>query len=172
MHTPASQKWLDYLKLKAEILSRAAGTYLAVWPERDSGDHHRSGSDGTLPALLTLGGRRSRAPTPDDGRSQLPPTGEPPTRGRRGRRNHFGAGGVGFSPGKPYFAICSGLLYQIDNHQGEERTQLLVPQVYIPVVLELAHAHILAAHLGAEKTTERLLQRYFWPRIYRAVKDY
>ncbi|KAJ8402526.1 hypothetical protein AAFF_G00366090 [Aldrovandia affinis] len=44
--------------------------------------------------------------------------------------------------GKPYFAIHSGLLYQIDDLQGEERTQLLVPQVYIPVVLELSWGHI------------------------------
>ncbi|KAJ8398793.1 hypothetical protein AAFF_G00419900 [Aldrovandia affinis] len=79
---------------------------------------------------------------------------------------------MGKTPGKPYFTIRSRLLYQVDDLQVEELMQLLVPQVYMPVVLELVHAHIQGAHLGVEKTMEQLLQRYFRPGIYKAVKDF
>lgn len=50
--------------------------------------------------------------------------------------------------------------------------QLLVPQHYISRVLYSAHSHLLGAHLGTEKTYERILRRFYWPGVKRAVEDY
>ncbi|KAL2095474.1 hypothetical protein ACEWY4_010193 [Coilia grayii] len=50
--------------------------------------------------------------------------------------------------------------------------QLVVPKEYVPKVLYLAHSHILGGHLGREKTYERILDRFYWPGVKRAVEDY
>jgi len=48
----------------------------------------------------------------------------------------------------------------------------LVPKRYVPKVLYLAHSHLLGAHLGVEKTYDRILGRFYWPGVKRAVQDY
>ena len=50
--------------------------------------------------------------------------------------------------------------------------QLLVPKPHCHTVMQLAHTHILGAHLGVEKTKERILQRFFWPGIQREVEHF
>ncbi|KAJ8264277.1 hypothetical protein GJAV_G00147290 [Gymnothorax javanicus] len=72
----------------------------------------------------------------------------------------------------PYFTVRNGLLYRICQVRGEEIAQLLVPRPYISKVLYLAHTHLFGAHLGAEKTYERILTRFYWPGVKRAVEDY
>ena len=49
---------------------------------------------------------------------------------------------------------------------------LLVPRPFIPSVLRLAHSHQLGAHLGVEKTLERIKARFYWPGIKKAVEDF
>jgi len=39
-------------------------------------------------------------------------------------------------------------------------------------VLQLARTHLLGAHLGIEKTKERVLQRFFWPGVHQEVEFY
>ena len=39
-------------------------------------------------------------------------------------------------------------------------------------MLKLAHSVLIAGHLGAEKTTQRVLRRFYWPSLYRDVKRY
>jgi len=39
-------------------------------------------------------------------------------------------------------------------------------------VLQLAHSHLLGAHLGREKTLERIRARFYWPGIKKAVEDF
>ncbi|KAJ8353339.1 hypothetical protein SKAU_G00209060 [Synaphobranchus kaupii] len=55
---------------------------------------------------------------------------------------------------------------------GVEQELLLVPRPFIPSVLQLAHTHLLGAHLGVEKTLERIKTRFYWPGVKKAVEDY
>ncbi|XP_073727643.1 uncharacterized protein [Misgurnus anguillicaudatus] len=72
----------------------------------------------------------------------------------------------------PHFAIKNGLLYQIKKEGEETIEQLLVPQTHRATVLQLAHTHLLGAHLGVDKTKERVLQRFFWPGVHKEVENY
>ncbi|XP_063075477.1 uncharacterized protein LOC134465637 [Engraulis encrasicolus] len=76
------------------------------------------------------------------------------------------------SPTYPHFAISRGLLYQVDKEKDAVIEQLLVPQPYRATVLNLAHSHPLGAHLGMEKTKERILQRFYWPGVHKEVENY
>ena len=50
--------------------------------------------------------------------------------------------------------------------------QLDLPQVCRPTVLALAHTIPLAGHLGRDKTARSVLQRFYWPTLFRDVADY
>ena len=39
-------------------------------------------------------------------------------------------------------------------------------------VISLAHSIPLTGHLGRDKTTQHILQRFYWPTIYRDVVEY
>ena len=80
--------------------------------------------------------------------------------------------GRGSVPAPPYFKVVNGLLYRVCVCQGVPADQLLLPRGYISKALYLAHTHLLGAHLGMEKTYERLRARFYWPGIKRAVEDY
>ncbi|XP_063060131.1 uncharacterized protein LOC134453222 [Engraulis encrasicolus] len=72
----------------------------------------------------------------------------------------------------PHFAVHRGLLYQMVEENNEVNEQLLVPQPYRDTVLNLAHTHPLGAHLGVEKTKERILKRFYWPGIHKEIENY
>ncbi|KAJ8364561.1 hypothetical protein SKAU_G00133920 [Synaphobranchus kaupii] len=55
---------------------------------------------------------------------------------------------------------------------GVQQELLLVPRPFIPSGLQLAHTHLLGAHLGVEKTLERIKTRFYWPGVKKAVEDY
>jgi len=50
--------------------------------------------------------------------------------------------------------------------------QVVIPACYRQDILGLAHDHPLAGHLGISKTTDRILQHFFWPSIRKDVKKY
>ena len=50
--------------------------------------------------------------------------------------------------------------------------QLIFPVPCREKVLKLAHTVPLAGHLGQKKTADRILKRFFWPRIFHDVKQY
>jgi len=60
----------------------------------------------------------------------------------------------------PHFTIKNALLYQVIQKAGLTRELLLVPRPFIPSVLRLAHTHQLGAHLGVEKTLERIKAQF------------
>ena len=66
-------------------------------------------------------------------------------------------------------ACCTGVL---SLRGGEPIEQLLVPKSYVTRVLYLAHSHQLGAHLGVQKTHDRITARFYWPGIKRAVEDF
>ena len=57
----------------------------------------------------------------------------------------------------PHFSTKGGLLYRVVEKEGEVIEQLLVPRPYISKVLFMAHSNMLGAHLGMDKTRERVL---------------
>ena len=72
----------------------------------------------------------------------------------------------------PHFAIKKGLLYQVVMKGGLPLEQLLVPRPFIASVLQMAHAHLLGAHLGMEKTLELIKARFYWPGVKKEVENY
>ena len=74
------------------------------------------------------------------------------------------------------FVIMDGLLFHRwvqPNQLGVEPTyQLVLPQACREAVLHLAHHIPLAGHMGKEKTTRRIQQRFYWPTLHRDVKRF
>jgi len=50
--------------------------------------------------------------------------------------------------------------------------QLVLPSACRNAVLKLAHEIPLAGHMGKTKTTRRVLQRFYWPTVYRDVAKF
>jgi transposase InsO family protein len=48
----------------------------------------------------------------------------------------------------------------------------VLPKKCREAVLKLAHSIPLAGHLGRDKTTRRILQRFYWPTVHRDVAEY
>lgn len=76
------------------------------------------------------------------------------------------------SPTYPHFTVRRGLVYQVVKKNYDVNEQLLIPQLHRATILNLAHTHPLGAHLGVEKTKERILQRFFWPGIHKEIENY
>ena len=70
-----------------------------------------------------------------------------------------------------------GLLYRQwtpPGMAGDEPSieKLVLPLKYRATVLRMAHRIPLAGHLGKTKTTRRILQRFYWPTVFRDVANY
>ncbi|XP_034064089.1 uncharacterized protein LOC117541099 [Gymnodraco acuticeps] len=65
----------------------------------------------------------------------------------------------------PHFLIKNNLLYYAKEVEGQRRDLLVVPKQYVSTVLHLAHSHVLGAHLGVEKTRQRIGSRFHWPGV-------
>ena len=50
--------------------------------------------------------------------------------------------------------------------------QLVLPQHCCRAVFELAHSIPLAGHLGKKKAAQWLLQRFYWPTLFKDVNEY
>lgn len=60
------------------------------------------------------------------------------------------------------------------NRKKKEMTieQLILPKMCRATVLKLAHSIPMVGHLGKEKTTRQVLQRFYWPMIHRDVAEF
>jgi len=78
-------------------------------------------------------------------------------------------------PGVAFF-WRDGLLYRRWVPKGRDREmsveQLVLPQKCHAMVMKLAHTTPLAGHLGKNKTVNRVLQRFYWPTIFRDVAKF
>ncbi len=72
----------------------------------------------------------------------------------------------------PHFVVENGLLYCVAQRRGEKKRLLVVPRAKTETVLQLAHAHPLAGHLGASNTTQRIRDRFHWPGLEAEVKQF
>uniref|UniRef100_A0A8C1VW95 Gypsy retrotransposon integrase-like protein 1 n=1 Tax=Cyprinus carpio TaxID=7962 RepID=A0A8C1VW95_CYPCA len=72
----------------------------------------------------------------------------------------------------PHFVVRNGLLYCVAQRRGEEKTLLVVPRSKTEAVIELAHAHPMAGHLGAQNTVQRIRDCFHWPGLEAEVKRF
>ena len=70
-----------------------------------------------------------------------------------------------------FFLDTNGLLYHKSyNHRNEPITQLVVPYSRRSQFLSMVHDDVLAGHFGANKTFQRLKDRFFWTGMKRDVE--
>ena len=78
--------------------------------------------------------------------------------------------------GKAIFLKKNDLLYRKFSspnvEQGKIFEQLIVPEQYRELVMQLAHESILTGHLSVTSSVHKVLSEYYWPVIYRDVKRY
>ena len=89
---------------------------------------------------------------------------------REAAKNQPCGSGVGFFE-------RDGLLYRQWIPAGRDKECMAVDQLVVPTqcrktILNLAHSIPLSGHLGKEKTTRWILQRFYWPTLYRDVAEY
>jgi len=69
----------------------------------------------------------------------------------------------------PCFTIENNLLYYTKETEGQRRDLLVVPKPFVSTVLHLTHSHVLGAHLGVEKTRQRIASWFHWPGVVRML---
>eukprot|EP00795_Rhopilema_esculentum_P005569 gene5569-9573_t len=79
--------------------------------------------------------------------------------------------------GKVRFIEREGILYRQWCPDGNFEDSRVIEQLVLPyqcrkTVLQLAHDIPLAGHLGRKKTTARILQIFYWPRMFHDVAEY
>ena len=78
--------------------------------------------------------------------------------------------------GKATFFKRNDLLYRKFSspnvEQGKIFEQLIVPEQYRELVMQLAHESILTGHLSVTSSVHKVLAEYYWPGIYRDVKRF
>lgn len=74
----------------------------------------------------------------------------------------------------PQFEVRNDLHYSIDKGREDQReiTQLLVPPRYNKYLNQLAHDGPLSGHLRHDKMGAHLMQRFYWPGLYKEVERY
>ncbi len=70
----------------------------------------------------------------------------------------------------PHFVVQKGLLYCVAQRRGQEKLLLVVPRTKAETVLELAHSHPMAGHLGPANTVQRIRDRFHWSGMDAEVK--
>ena len=75
--------------------------------------------------------------------------------------------------GKATFFKKNDLLYRKFSspnvEQGKIFEQLIVPEQYRELVMQLAHESILTGHLSVTSSVHKVLSEYYWPGIYKDV---
>ena len=78
--------------------------------------------------------------------------------------------------GKATFLKKKDLLYRKFSspnvEQGKIFEQLIVPEQYRELVMQMAHESILTGHLSVTSSVHKVLSEYYWPGIYRDVKRF
>ena len=85
------------------------------------------------------------------------------------------ADGEASSAGMVFFQR-DGLLYRqwTPPNRRDEMVieQLVIPVKYRKTILDLAHQIPMAGHMGKDKTARRILQRFYWPTVFKDVAEY
>ena len=80
----------------------------------------------------------------------------------------------GKAEGKYIFKIKGAYLVRIfkESQDGKTSMQVIIPKQYREQVMKLAHESILAGHQGTSRTYDRVSSQFFWPGMYRDIKDF
>ncbi|RXN14231.1 Retrovirus-related Pol polyprotein from transposon 297 [Labeo rohita] len=71
----------------------------------------------------------------------------------------------------PKLVIRNNLLYRVSKSQcGKEKVQLVLPAKYRLIVMQSLHDD--SGHLGVERTTELIRDRFYWPRVTLDIEEY
>lgn len=76
------------------------------------------------------------------------------------------------------FYYKDGILYRQWRPRGTDAgdvrrcEQLVLPRQCRSLILRVAHDIPMAGHLGTTKTKDRILQRYYWPGIFKEIAEY
>ncbi|UYV73997.1 hypothetical protein LAZ67_11001769 [Cordylochernes scorpioides] len=76
------------------------------------------------------------------------------------------------SKGDGVFKLIEGILYRKNYDPMGKMWLLVVPKQMRIDILREAHDSPMAGHLGFAKTYDRVRKKYFWPGMYRSVKQY
>lgn len=72
---------------------------------------------------------------------------------------------------KEMFVMRNGLLHRVSkSHTGDKTEQLVLPPEFRAAVLKSMHDDL--GHLGAERTTDMIRSRFFWPKMAVSVDQY
>ena len=61
---------------------------------------------------------------------------------------------------------------QREDRWANTRIQIVVPTIYRDTLMNSAHDHVLAGHLGFDHTYGKLRDHYWWPNMYTDVKNW
>ena len=71
------------------------------------------------------------------------------------------------------FVMEEGILYRLYKVKiGSTTKRLVVPQSKRKYLLQLAHTSLFSAHLGSNRTLERLQRNFYWPGLVSDVRRY
>ncbi|CAM1331653.1 Uncharacterised protein r2_g4057 [Pycnogonum litorale] len=78
------------------------------------------------------------------------------------------------SEGETTFFKANGLIFRqfYRKKKDGKYVQLVLPHKFRSNVLQLAHDHPLSGHFSIKKTQERVLKHFYWPSIFRDIRDY
>ncbi|CAF4937349.1 unnamed protein product, partial [Rotaria socialis] len=71
-----------------------------------------------------------------------------------------------------FLTRCSSDNQQPITSSSSQRLLLVIPSSEVSQIMQLAHDHATAAHLGRRKTLSRLISRFYWPHMRRDVANY
>ena len=78
--------------------------------------------------------------------------------------------------GKATFFKKNDLLYRKFSspnfEQGRIFEQLIIPEQYRDLLIQLAHESIMTGHLSVTSSVHKVLSEYYWPGIYKDVKRF
>ncbi|CAF1442744.1 unnamed protein product [Rotaria sordida] len=73
---------------------------------------------------------------------------------------------------KESYEIIDGIIHKLVP-RGKTKIKLpWIPKSMINQVLFLYHDHHTAAHLGSNKTSHKLINKYYWPNMHRTINNY
>ena len=70
------------------------------------------------------------------------------------------------------FFTEGGLLYHRDTIMGHKVKQLCLPEVRVPVVLEMAHDAPVAGHMAYKSTSHRIKLNFWFPKMNDRIREY
>ena len=77
------------------------------------------------------------------------------------------------SPSHRKYEVINGKLYRkVAEHSLGHGSRLCVPSSMRLEVLQTFHDYTTAGHLGKDRTTERIVKRFYWPNMYTDIREY